>query len=153
MSFIDMLGYSYLSGAVVQLKTITGALSGEESLSSSVAEKTKFLQQILVYVVSIIFIFIDTNSYVDHKAQFNRNIISFSFKRDGTFQSNSSSSINVLSEKRLQWRQKAVVSVMEAGGLNWLVGKVGNSKFMFHLLCFFDKSYIYVHRHTQRHTR
>lgn len=35
------------------------------------------------------------------------------------------------SETMMRWRQKAIVSVMEAGGLNWLVGKVGSLNFLF----------------------
>ena len=59
----------------------------------------------LKYVVAIIHIFIDIDSllYVeDH---------SLSMKVPTC-------------EERLMWRQKAVVLVMEAGGINWLVGKV-----------------------------
>lgn len=35
------------------------------------------------------------------------------------------------SETMIMWRQKAIVSVMEAGGLNWLLGKVGSPNFLF----------------------
>lgn len=31
---------------------------------------------------------------------------------------------SLVSETRLLWQQKAIVMVMEAGGVNWLVGKV-----------------------------
>lgn len=68
-------------------------------------ENTKLLQQMLKYVVSIVHIFIDIDSLLcveDH---------SLSMKVPTC-------------EERLMWRQKAVVSVMEAGGINWLVGKV-----------------------------
>ncbi|CAI9294876.1 unnamed protein product [Lactuca saligna] len=43
-----------------------------------------------------------------------------------------------LSEKRLQWHQKAVISVMEAGGLNWLVGKVLTNMVSLSLLLLLD---------------
>ena len=68
-------------------------------------ENTRLLQHVLINVVSIVHSFIDIDSLLcaeDH-----------------------SLSMNIPScEERLMWRQKAVVSVMEAGGINWLVGKV-----------------------------
>uniref|UniRef100_A0A0A0LGX7 Uncharacterized protein n=1 Tax=Cucumis sativus TaxID=3659 RepID=A0A0A0LGX7_CUCSA len=91
-----------MKGAVIQLKTIAGELSVDEGVSNIVVENTKLLQKMLKYVVSIIHIFIDIDSlfYVeDH---------SLSMKVPTC-------------EERLMWRQKAVVLVMEAGGINWLV--------------------------------
>ncbi|XP_050939531.1 BEACH domain-containing protein B isoform X3 [Cucumis melo] len=91
-----------MKGAVIQLKTIAGELSVDEGVSNIVVENTRLLQKMLKYVVSIIHIFIDIDSllYVeDH---------SLSMKVPTC-------------EERLMWRQKAVVLVMEAGGINWLV--------------------------------
>lgn len=58
---------------------------------------------------------------------------------EGSYEIGASSSIDSsnslkgsLSETRLHWHQKAIVSVMEAGGLNWLVGKLGSS--VYHLM-------------------
>ncbi|KAG6608127.1 BEACH domain-containing protein B, partial [Cucurbita argyrosperma subsp. sororia] len=91
-----------MKGAVIQLKTIAGELSGDEGLSNIVVENTRLLQHVLINVVSIVHSFIDIDSLLcaeDH-----------------------SLSMNIPScEERLMWRQKAVVSVMEAGGINWLV--------------------------------
>ncbi|XWS25391.1 hypothetical protein CRYUN_Cryun27aG0064600 [Craigia yunnanensis] len=110
-----------MKGAVIQLKTMAGVLLADESFSNLIAEKTRFLQRVLVYVVSIICSFIDLNSNVYEKAQ--KYSITEDFSVIGA-----SSSIDLsnnlkgsLSETRLHWHQKAVVSVMEAGGLNWLV--------------------------------
>lgn len=125
----------FISGVVIQLKTIAGALSADESFSNLIVEKTRVLQKILVYVVSIMCSFIDLNSNVNEKVQLYSNTIEFSILRQGASSSDSSKSLDVpLSEARLNWHKKAVVSVMEAGGLNWLVGKVGNFSFYFHLL-------------------
>lgn len=88
-------------------------------------EKTSLLQQILVYVVSIICSFIDSNSNVYENSQLYSKTLGFN-SRDGASQIDSSSTLQVPCETSFQWHQKAVVSVMEAGGLNWLVGKVGN---------------------------
>lgn len=116
----------FTSGAVVQLKTISSALSADESLSDFAVEKTGLLQQILVHVVSIICSFIDLDSNVYGKVQLYSNSIDF-VPSSGASLLDSSSNLKVTSyETRLHWHQKAVVSVMEAGGLNWLVGKVGN---------------------------
>lgn len=110
---------------MVQLKAISGALSADENLSGFTVEKTSLLQQILLYVVSIIFSFIELNSNVYEKTQLYSNSIGF-FSRGGASSIDSSSSLNVPYETKINWHQKAVVSVMEAGGLNWLVGKVGS---------------------------
>lgn len=109
---------------MVQLKTISGALSADESLSDFALEKIKLLQQILIYAVSIFYIFIALGSNLDGKDEFFCSPVGFMSRVDTA--NSSSNSTKVLStEARLHWRQKAIVSVMEAGGLNWLVGKVG----------------------------
>ncbi|KAB1203863.1 hypothetical protein CJ030_MR8G003333 [Morella rubra] len=110
-----------MKGAVVQLKTITSAVSADESLSTFAVDKTRLLQQILVYVVSIMCCFIDLDSSVYEKVQLCSNSICF-LSSDGASSIDCSGNSKVPSdETRLQWHQKAVVSVMEAGGLNWLV--------------------------------
>lgn len=115
----------FIIGVVVQLKTISGALSADEKLSTFTVEKTGLLQQILVYVVSIISTFIDLNSNVNEKCQLYSNTIGFVSGGGASPVDSSSSSKVPSSGVLLYWHQKAVVSVMEAGGLNWLVGKVG----------------------------
>ncbi|QHN94309.1 BEACH domain-containing protein B [Arachis hypogaea] len=109
-----------MKGAVVQLKTISGALSADESLSVFVADKIKLLQQILTYVVSIIYIFIDLGYNIDKQDELFCHPVGITFHADAPI-SSSNSSRDLSTEARLHWRQKAVVSVMEAGGLNWLV--------------------------------
>ncbi|RDY05943.1 BEACH domain-containing protein B, partial [Mucuna pruriens] len=109
-----------MKGAVVQLKTISGALSADESLSDSAVEKIRLLQQILTYVVSIIYIFIDLGSNIDKKDELFCSLLGFISHADAPIISSNSSKV-LSTEARLHWRQKAIVSVMEAGGLNWLV--------------------------------
>lgn len=116
---------------VIQLKAMSGALSADESFSNSIVDKTGLLQRMLVYIVSIICNFIDKRIIVNEKAQLYTNTTGFS-GASGGFPSESSNSASVpFSETRLNWHRKAVVSVMEAGGLNWLVGKVGTIYFSF----------------------
>lgn len=93
-------------------------------MSDSAVEKIKLLQQILTYVVSIIYIFIDLGSNIDKKDELFCSLVGFISHADAPIISSNSSKV-LSTEARLHWRQKAIVSVMEAGGLNWLVGKVG----------------------------
>ncbi|KAH7524781.1 hypothetical protein FEM48_Zijuj06G0155600 [Ziziphus jujuba var. spinosa] len=110
-----------MKGAVIQLKTINGSLSADENLSNFTMEKTSLLQQILVYVVSIICSFIDLNSNVCQNAQLYNKTIGY-VSGDVASPVGSSSSLKApYCETSFHWHQKAVVSVMEAGGLNWLV--------------------------------
>ncbi|KAJ4963542.1 hypothetical protein NE237_023481 [Protea cynaroides] len=102
-----------MKAAVVQLKTVTGALAADEGLSNPTVEKIKLLQKILVYVVSTIFSFINLNSNVYEKAQL--------YADSSCLNDPSTGLKSSISETWLQWNQKAVVSVIEAGGLNWLV--------------------------------
>lgn len=112
-----------MKGAVVQLKALSGSLSGDESLSNVIVEKIKLLQQILVHLVSVICIFIDLNTNEYEKAPLYGGSLDFSASVIGVSLTESSSNIKTPTETRLSWHQKAIMSVMEAGGLNWLVGK------------------------------
>ncbi|MBA0765156.1 hypothetical protein Gotri_014405, partial [Gossypium trilobum] len=109
-----------MKGAVIQLKTVVGAIPADESFSNLIVEKMGFLQRVLVYVASIICCFIDLNSNVYEKAQMYS--ITEDFSVIGALSSIDPDSLkDSLSERTLHWHRKAVVSVMEAGGLNWLV--------------------------------
>eukprot|EP00258_Populus_trichocarpa_P035046 XP_024451065.1 BEACH domain-containing protein B isoform X2 [Populus trichocarpa] len=110
-----------MKGALVQLKSITSELSGDESLSSISLDKTRLLQQILLYVVSIICGYIDLNTNLYEKAQLFSSHAEFFTPSWGASSNESSSGVKVPTETRLYWHQRAVVSVMEAGVLNWLV--------------------------------
>ncbi|KAK1406699.1 hypothetical protein QVD17_38307 [Tagetes erecta] len=110
-----------MKAAVVQLKTIAGALSADDTLSSSNVEKAGYLQKILVHVISIVCGFINLRVDVHGKALIDIDNLEASVERIATNPEPFIDSRDPLSEKRLQWHQKAVISVMEAGGLNWLV--------------------------------
>lgn len=122
-----------IAAAVVQLKTITSVLSADESLSSSILEKIAFLQALLRHVVLILCSFINLHSDVYEISQPYYNMLKFGSPMGGSNSVGSSSEATAPSEARVCWHQKAVISVMEAGGLNWLVGKVGR-------LCFVEIS-------------
>lgn len=124
---VSCLAYNiiiFVSAAVVQLKTIAGALSADDTLSSSNVEKAVLLQKILVHVISIVCCFINLRLDVHGKVMIDVDNLMASVERLALNPEPFTHSRDPLSEKRLQWHQKAVISVMEAGGLNWLVGKV-----------------------------
>ncbi|KAL5988451.1 hypothetical protein ACLOJK_036215 [Asimina triloba] len=107
------------SAAVVHLKLVTGAFAADEHTSLPCIEKTKLLQKILLGVVSIISTFIDWNANVEEKSQL------CSSSADSACTVDPSSSLKVsFSDAKSRWQQRAIVSVLEAGGLNWLVGKI-----------------------------
>ncbi|XP_038974912.1 BEACH domain-containing protein B isoform X5 [Phoenix dactylifera] len=109
-----------LKAAVVQLKTLTSALAVDEQLSSSSVEKTRTLQKLLVYVVSVVFVFVELHSSATMKNQF-VDIVKYLPSKDNLLVVPSSNPKSLISEKNLDWQQKAIVLVMEAGGVNWLV--------------------------------
>ncbi|XP_038988519.1 LOW QUALITY PROTEIN: BEACH domain-containing protein B-like [Phoenix dactylifera] len=109
-----------LKAAVVQLKTLTSALAVDEQLSSSSVEKTRTLQKLLVYVVSVVFVFVELHSSATMKNQF-VDIVKYLPSKDNLLVVPSSNPKSLISEKKLDWQQKAIVLVMEAGGVNWLV--------------------------------
>ncbi|KAG0476313.1 hypothetical protein HPP92_013154 [Vanilla planifolia] len=112
--------------AVVQLKALASAPSVDES-SSCNAEKIRFLQTILGYVVSIVSGFMELyssgNKTVEHV-----DVIKSTFVKYTQPEISSLSLKDSISQPRKLWQERAIVMVMEAGGLNWLVGK-GKSHF------------------------
>ncbi|KAG9440194.1 hypothetical protein H6P81_020359 [Aristolochia fimbriata] len=111
-----------MKAAVIQLKSLTSTFATDEYLSHSVVEKVRFLQKILLSVVSIISGFIELNPAVFEKAQqHDSNVNSSAASESACLASHSSSNRGALPELKSEWQQKAIISVLEAGGLNWLV--------------------------------
>lgn len=77
------------------------------------------MQKILVYIVTIISNFMDLEPTATKISQF----ISTS---GNTLSTNYLTTVTESTTKGIDrnWQKKAIVSVMEAGGVNWLVGKV-----------------------------
>ncbi|KAL0366360.1 UNVERIFIED_CONTAM: hypothetical protein Sradi_3526100 [Sesamum radiatum] len=114
-----------MKAAVVQLKTITSALPADESLLNTMVENAGTLQKILVHVVSVICNFIDFHSSIEENVQDKSTKTESSVARTGEILINPCTAVkSPVSETILSWHQKTVVSVMEAGGLNWLLGKL-----------------------------
>ncbi|KAH0681608.1 BEACH domain-containing protein B isoform X1 [Solanum tuberosum] len=110
-----------MKAAVVQLKAIASALSADEALSNPVAEKIAILQNILLYVVSIIGSFINLHFSTPKKTWLNTGYMEIFGPRSVEIHDIVTGVDVSDSETMIRWRQKAIVSVMEAGGLNWLV--------------------------------
>ncbi|KAL3340220.1 hypothetical protein AABB24_028710 [Solanum stoloniferum] len=110
-----------MKAAVVQLKAIASALSADEALSNPVAEKIAILQNILLYVVSIIGSFINLHFSTPEKTWLNSGYMEIFGPRSVEIHDIVTGVDVSDSETMIRWHQKAIVSVMEAGGLNWLV--------------------------------
>ncbi|XP_047961281.1 BEACH domain-containing protein B isoform X2 [Salvia hispanica] len=107
---------------VVQLKTVTSALPTDESLSNAMVENAGVLQKILIHVVSIICNFIDFHSSTAENVLIRSTGIDvFAGKSRETYNDPSVAVKSPASDTNLSWHQTTVVSVMEAGGLNWLL--------------------------------
>ena len=109
------------SAAVVKLKTLTSLLAADE-LSNKTVENMRTMQKVLVYIVTIISNFMDLEPSTTRISQFilNSSRRTLSSNYLATVAPNTSK--NMVSDRN--WQKKAIVSVMEAGGVNWLVGKV-----------------------------
>lgn len=125
---ITQLVFDYhfiLAAAVVQLKTITSALPEDKSSSNSIIEKIAVLQNLLTHVIIIICSIINLHLDVYKISQLYFNFSESSFPKGDSNIFEYSDWTTAPSEARENWHQKAVVSLIESGGLNWLVGKVG----------------------------
>ncbi|KAJ0974642.1 hypothetical protein J5N97_016607 [Dioscorea zingiberensis] len=108
-----------MKAAVIQLKTLTYAPAVDEQLSSSSLEKTRILQKILLYAVSIISTFMDFHR-VTQSTQYS-DISEQTILKENMLEVHPSNQFGPASEARLQWQRKAAVLVMETGGVNWIV--------------------------------
>lgn len=126
-----------IPAAVIQLKGLASTLAADEQLSSAGVEKTRTLQSILVYVINIISLFMDFDSSpINATHTVNNNTkeqsSSSACASDTTSPTGTKGTVPDL---MLRWQQKAIVLVMEAGGVNWLVGIAFLPLYLF--LCFF----------------
>ncbi|RLM79604.1 BEACH domain-containing protein B [Panicum miliaceum] len=107
-----------LKAAVVKLKTLTSLLAADEQLSNKTVENMRTMQKVLVYIVTIISNFMDLEPTTTRISQFlksSKHTLSSDYLSIVT----PNTSENLVSDKN--WQKKAIVSVMEAGGVNWLV--------------------------------
>ncbi|KAE8815832.1 BEACH domain-containing protein lvsC [Hordeum vulgare] len=106
-----------LKAAVVKLKTLTSLLATDEQLSNRTVENMRMMQKILVYIVTIISNFMDLEPAATRISQVANST--------DHIPSNNLATVTPNTTRRFvpdrNWQQKAIVSVMEAGGVNWLV--------------------------------
>jgi hypothetical protein len=107
------------SATVSQLKSLNSLLDDQ---SSDGLESTSMMINVLVCIITIIWNFLKLDLTVARIPHF--------FKTTKCIQSNShlatvasSNPESKISDTLQQWKQKAIVLVMEAGGVLWLVGK------------------------------
>ncbi|KAI4388687.1 hypothetical protein MLD38_000993 [Melastoma candidum] len=110
-----------MKGAVVQLKTFSGALAADENLSDIMVERIKLLQMILLHIVRTICNFVGCDLSFLVKAHLGSNVSYPSYPGSTSASFNVCNVSKSLPEIQLHWNNKAILSIMEAGGLNWLV--------------------------------
>ncbi|XP_051118042.1 BEACH domain-containing protein B isoform X2 [Andrographis paniculata] len=111
-----------MKAVVVQLKTITSAIPSDETSLNTMVQNAGVLQKTLVHVVSIICNFIDIPSTIDENVQVESSKAESSAAMTDEKLINPSTYLKYpVSEAILLWHQTTVVSVLEAGGLNWLL--------------------------------
>jgi hypothetical protein len=110
---------------------LTSLLAADEQLSNKTVENMRMMQNILVYIVTIISNFMDLEPSATRLSRVvNTTVHTPPNKFLATVTPNTTK--RYVSDRN--WQQKAIVSVMEAGGVNWLVGKVGFLMFTYSLL-------------------
>ncbi|XP_021314979.1 BEACH domain-containing protein B isoform X2 [Sorghum bicolor] len=108
-----------LKAAVVKLKTLTSLLAADEELSNKTVENMRTMQKVLVYIVTIISNFMDLEPSTTRISQFILNSSRHTLSSNYLATVAPNTSKNMVSDRN--WQKKAIVSVMEAGGVNWLV--------------------------------
>ncbi|XP_031488059.1 BEACH domain-containing protein B isoform X2 [Nymphaea colorata] len=110
-----------MKASIIQLKSVPSTLAIPEQLSPPNMELIRFLQKLLFFVVSIISNVINFESGT---ADLYSSFLNLGFK-ESSHLADSSEKGDVpdpdFVARKFYWQQKAVVAVMEAGGLNWLV--------------------------------
>jgi len=111
------------SAAVAQLKNLNRLLAAEDQSSDEVVENARLMLNILVSIITIISNFMKleiTVGRIPHIVETIKHTPSNNHLAAVT----SSSPARTISDTLRHWQQKAIVLVMEASGVYWLVGKV-----------------------------
>ncbi|CAD6338666.1 unnamed protein product [Miscanthus lutarioriparius] len=111
---------SLLKAAVAQLKNLNRLLAAEDQSSDEAVENARLMLNILVCIITIISNFMKleiTVGRIPHIADTTKHTPSSNHLAAVT----SSSPDRTISDTLRHWQQKAIVLVMEARGVNWLV--------------------------------
>jgi len=110
------------SAAVAQLRNLNSLLAADDQSSDEAMRNTRLMLSILVCIITIISNFMKletTTTRIPHIVETTKHTPSKSHLAAVT----SSSPDHTISNTVRHWQQKAIVLVMEASGVNWLVGK------------------------------
>jgi len=110
------------SAAVAQLRNLNSLLAADDQSSDEAMRNTRLMLSILVCIITIISNFMKletTTTRIPHIVETTKHTPSKSHLAAVT----SSSPDSIISDTVRHWQQKAIVLVMEASGVNWLVGK------------------------------
>lgn len=111
------------SAAVAQLKNLNSLLVAEDQTSDEAMGNARIMLNILVCIITIISNFMKleiTVGRIPHIVETTKHTPSNSHLTAVT----SNSPDRTIPDTLRHWQQKAIVLVMEARGVNWLVGKV-----------------------------
>ncbi|CAN6454099.1 unnamed protein product [Victoria cruziana] len=110
-----------MKASIIQLKSVPSTLAVPEQLSPPNVEIIRFLQKLLFFVVSIIsnIINFEPGTTDPYSSFLNLGFKESSHLADSMEKGDLPDQVFVA--RKFYWQQKAVVAVMEAGGLNWLV--------------------------------
>ena len=109
------------SAVVAQLKNLNRLLAAEDQSSDEAVENARLMLNMLVCIITIISNFMKleiTVGRIPHIADTTKHTPSSNHLAAVT----SSSPDRTISDTLRHWQQKAIVLVMEARGVNWLVG-------------------------------
>lgn len=116
--------FLFSSAAVVQLKSLISAFSNNDKTPDYTLEKIGTLQKILVCVVSVICNLIDSIPDKSEKDGSDFTIDCGALMASKSLDKQVGNDTVVISDFKMEWRHRAITSLLEAGGVNWLVGKV-----------------------------
>lgn len=124
MDYISLASFFLVySAAVAQLKNLNRLLAAEDQSSDEAVENARLMLNILVFIITIISNFMKlelTVGRIPHIVNSTKHTPSSNHLAAVT----SSSPDRTIPDTLRHWQQKAIVLVMEASGVNWLVGKV-----------------------------
>uniref|UniRef100_A0A0D9WT98 Plastocyanin-like domain-containing protein n=1 Tax=Leersia perrieri TaxID=77586 RepID=A0A0D9WT98_9ORYZ len=111
---------SLLKAAVAQLKTLNSLLSADDNSSCQAVEHIKMMLNMIIYIVTIISNFMKLEPTVARVPHF-LNSTKYASSKNHLTTVTPSTSESAISDTLRHWQQRAIVLVMEAGGVNLLV--------------------------------
>ncbi|XP_062179129.1 BEACH domain-containing protein B-like [Phragmites australis] len=111
---------SLLKAAVAQLKSLNSLLASDDQSSDEAVENTRMMLNVLVWIITIISNFMKLELIISRIPCFVKTT-KYTPSNSHLATVTSSTLESTISDTLRHWQQKAIVLVMEAGGVNWLV--------------------------------